>query len=102
MKIITTDETERFISGLDPKVEAKARKRIHLLQEYGHILRMPHSRYIMPNIFELRTIGKDNVRLIYTFRDNMAIIFHAYMKKTEEISGHEMNIIKQKFNSLHL
>ena len=96
------EEAEFIIRSLEPRARAKARGRIKLLGDHGHILRMPYSRYIIPEIFELRIVGKDNIRLIYTFKSDVAIIFHAFVKKTEGISLHEMHIIKQKFNSLRL
>ena len=91
-----------FINDLDAKASIKVKKRLALLRDYGHLIRMPHSRYIAPGIFELRMIGKDNIRLIYTFKNDTTIIFHAYVKKTEEITNQEMAIIKQKFTLLQL
>jgi phage-related protein len=73
-----------------------------MLEEFGHTIRMPYSRYVLPGIFELRTMGRDNVRLIYTFKNNEAIVFHAFLKKTESMTFYEISIIKQKFNGLPL
>jgi phage-related protein len=102
MKVIPTTEVISFIDSLELKVRGKIRKRFIMLEEFGHMIRMPYSRYILPGIFELRTMGKDNVRLIYTFKDNEAIVFHVFLEKTESMTFHEISIIKQKFNNLHL
>ncbi len=102
MEIRLTKETGNFIRGLDIRVQAKIEQRLILLEMFGHRIRMPHSRCILPGIFELRMVGKDNIRLIYTFDHGEAIVFHAFVKKTEEISGYEMGIIRQKYNRLHL
>ena len=101
MKVIFTEKTSNFIKTLDPKVQAKIRRRTLVLIEFGHMLRMPYSRYISPGIFELRTVGKDNIRLIYTFHDDVALVFYAFIKKTESINSKEMNTIKLLYNQLH-
>ena len=102
MQVIIINEVDDFINGLDLKANTKVKKRLALLRDYGHLIRMPHSKYIAPGIFELRMVGRDNIRLIYTFKNDAAVLFHAYVKKTEEITNQEMAIIKQKFTLLQL
>jgi phage-related protein len=102
MQVMPTTEVDAFIEACDKRIRAKISKRFLMLEMFGHLLRMPYSRYVLPGVFELRTTGKDNVRLVYTFINNEAVIFHAFMKKTETISAHEMSIVKQKFKDLHL
>ena len=84
MKVITMEEAEFIIRSLEPRARAKARGRIKLLGDHGHILRMPYSRYIIPEIFELRIVGKDNIRLIYTFKSEKRSFFMHLSKKLKE------------------
>ncbi len=102
MKVILTPETVKFIQGLDLIANTKVKRRIAVLREFGYMIRMPASKNILPGIFELRTVGKDNIRLVFMFRNDAAVVFHAFVKKTEQISAKEMNLIRQKFNLLHL
>jgi phage-related protein len=102
MQVMPTTEVDAFIETCEKRVRSKISRRFLMLEMFGHLLRMPYSRYVLPGVFELRTTGKDNVRLVYTFINNEAVVFHAFIKKTEEINAHEMNIIKQRFKDLHL
>ncbi|HEY9583720.1 MAG TPA: type II toxin-antitoxin system RelE/ParE family toxin [Candidatus Paceibacterota bacterium] len=102
MKVIILDETNEFILNIDEIDRSRSRKYIGLLEDFGHLLRMPYSKNILPYIFELRVGGIHNIRLVYTFYKNFAIIFYAFMKKTEQIGVKEMNTIKTKYNSLQI
>ncbi len=61
---------------------------------------MPFSRLILRGVFELRVGGIHNIRLIYTYREGCAIIFHFFMKKTERIETSELRIICTKYANL--
>jgi phage-related protein len=103
MKVIIVDKVEDFLDSLDAETRASSRRLIEMLREFGSMLRMPYSKNIMPEIFELRVIGQQNVRLIFTYLYNdTAIIFHAFIKKTEQIRLKEIKLIRTKFNNLPL
>lgn len=102
MKVILTKEAEIFVLSLDEDHNSRSQKYIRLLTDFGSLIRMPYSKNILPGIFELRVGGKQNIRLIYTFFNDSAIIFYGFMKKTEAIELHEMNAIKIRFNNLHV
>lgn len=59
---------------------------IRLLEERGQDLRMPLSRPMGDGIFELRVVGAVHVRLLYFFHEGEAMVIHAFIKKTEQIS----------------
>ncbi len=102
MKVMPTEEVDAFIETCEKRVRAKISRRFLMLEKFGPMIRMPYSRYILPGVFELRTTGKDNVRLVYAFINDKAVVFYAFIKKTEEISAHEIGLIKQKLKNLHL
>jgi phage-related protein len=102
MKVIQSEYVKGFIENLQNKTKSRVRKNIDILINYGHMIRMPFSKNILPKIFELRIIGQENIRLIYTFHNDMAIIFHVFIKKTEQIDTREVNIIKDKYKALQL
>ncbi len=102
MQVTPTTEVDAFIETCEKRVRAKISRRFLMLEKFGPMIRMPYSRYILPGVFELRTTGKDNVRLVYTFINNEAVVFHAFMKKTEEITAQEMGTIRQRLKNLHL
>ncbi|MFA6295554.1 MAG: type II toxin-antitoxin system RelE/ParE family toxin [Candidatus Paceibacterota bacterium] len=102
MKVILTEDVEDFIRSLDIKGESRARMYLLMLQRFGNLLRMPYSRNLLPGIFELRVTGENNLRLIYVFIKDSAIVFHVFSKKTQKTGNKEMKLIKNKFRYLQL
>lgn len=102
MQVIILDEVEKFLKGLDKRSRNKCRDYIKYLMHSGYQLRPPFSKNIMINIFELRIKSANNIRLIYSFHNNMAIIFHVFMKKTNRIENQDILIIREKYRSLQI
>lgn len=102
MEIIILEEVYNFLISVEKENRTRADRYIRILRDAGHLIRMPYSKPILPNIFELRVGGIHNIRLIYTFNNNLIIIFYGFMKKTEQISSQEINTIKIKFNNLQI
>jgi len=102
MQVIITEEVRHFLLSVEKTAYAKIEKQIELLRIFGYMIRMPYSRFVLPGIFELRIIGKTNLRLMYTFHSGSAIVFCAFVKKTNEISEKDMHRIKIKFRDLQL
>lgn len=100
MRVIILEEVKNFILDLDKKDRARCTIYKDLVQTAGYSLRMPYSKNILPNIFELRVGGSKNIRLIYCYTGDLVCIFYAFTKKTEKIEIKEMNIIRQKYKNL--
>jgi phage-related protein len=84
MQIILLDEVNIFLeSVLNEREIAKTIHVIELLEEFGKTLGLPHSRYMDDGILELRIRGKREIRLLYCFYKNKAIVLHAFIKKTQ-------------------
>ncbi len=56
--------------SLQESSAAKAFKLIRLLRTFGNQLRMPYSKQILSNLFELRARGGQEIRIFYCFRKN--------------------------------
>ena len=65
-------------------------KTINLLEEFGERLRMPHSKYIRSNLFELRVRGKQEIRIFYCFGKNGAYLLHGFIKKSQNTPNREI------------
>jgi len=101
MEIILLDsEVEKFINSLDKITRAKTLRSLKLLEKFSYDLRMPHSKKILENIFELRIQGKIKIRLFYIFKNNYMIITHGFIKKTLKIPEKELEITKNKIKNL--
>ena len=101
VKIVFFDgEVEKFIRSLEKQTIAKVLRAIDLLEQFGHELTMPHSKKIGPRLFELRARGVQEVRVIYTFFQNSAILLSGFIKKTERISLKDLERAFSKLKEL--
>lgn len=71
-----------------------------MLQERGHKLRMPHSKSIGYGLFELRVMSNPQIRVIFGFHENKAVIVHIFFKKTMQIPRHEMKYAVRMWKSI--
>ncbi len=96
------EEVQNFMDNLGDGAVGRCRGYFDLLKKYGYNIRMPYSKNILPGIFELRVGGVHNIRLIYIFSHEAAIIFHGFEKKTEKITRRELDLIKIKYKWLQI
>lgn len=100
--IIVSPEVKQFINQLQKPAVIKCWRMIDLLERFEHNLAMPHSKMIDHNLLELRVRGKQEIRLIYTFRQVNIIVFYCFIKKSQKIPLHELMNIHKKLNQLAL
>ncbi len=101
MEIKFFDDTlEKFISELEKPSIAKVLRTIDLLESFGQQLGMPHSKKVDKGLFELRIRGKQEVRVLYAFHDNQAVLLHGFVKKSQKIAKKELNTANQKLVAL--
>ncbi len=98
--IFFNDKIEIFLTKLEKPTIAKVLRTIELLERFGNQLGMPHSKNINQKLFELRIRGKQEIRLIYTFYGNKAVILHGFFKKSQKISIKELLVAQQRFSVL--
>ena len=101
MEVIFFDEgIEALLTKLEKPTIAKILRTIDLLERFGNQLGMPHSKNIGRKLFELRIRGRQEIRLIYTFHNNKAMILHGFIKKSQKITRKELELIQQKLSAL--
>lgn len=88
--VIFNSKLEGFIRGLEKPTIAKALRMIDLLEKFAHRLGMPHSRAVGHGIFELRIRGVQEVRILYTFRNDRIVLLHGYIKKSTSMPAKEL------------
>jgi len=88
---------EEFIKSLDKATISKFTHEVDLLEKHGPFLKMPHSKKITRDLYELRIRGKQEVRIIYGFKENEIYLLHAFLKKTQQIPSKEIKIAEQRF-----
>ncbi len=83
-----------FLDSLEKQAAAKVIRLISQIKEYGILSILPHTKKLagLP-IWEIRILGKDNIRVLYVTRHEHAIIIlHGFMKKTRETPQKELAI----------
>ena len=90
---------EKFIKA--QKVhEARIARSISLLESFGHQLRMPDSRSLGNNLFELRIDDVPQIRLFYSFKYNCAFILHGFTKKSQKTPRRELQTALERKSRL--
>ncbi len=66
-----------------------------MLENQGHLICMPASKSLGNGLFELRAVGKEQVRIIYCFHKGRAYLLRGFIKKSWKI--HRVDIEMAKF-----
>ena len=96
IEFFATPDGERpamdFLEGLSPKMQAKMLDKIRYLHELGPALRLPHSRHLEDEIYELRAQAEGNIsRILYFFViGDKAVLTHGFVKKTQHTPQKEI------------
>lgn len=91
---------EKLLSSLEKSTLAKVLRTVDLLEIFGSELGMPHSKKIIGGIFELRVRGRQEVRILYAFHRNQAVLLHGFVKKTAKMSLKELETAVKKLENL--
>jgi len=90
MEVVLVRVVQDFILSLDKATLAKTLRIIDLLEKFGYALGMPHSKKILPKLFELRITGDKEIRIFYTLKSGNACLLHGFVKKTQKIPSNEI------------
>lgn len=99
-KIFLNKGAEDLIRSLEKSTIAKVVRVIDLLEKFSYRLGLPHAKKIGTNLFELRVRGQQEVRLFYTFKKEIIIVLHGFIKKSEAIPKKEIEQANRKLKDL--
>lgn len=91
---------EEFIISRSPQVKGKVAHLINLLETHGNILGMPHSKQLTKGLYELRIRGKEEIRILYCFKDKNIYLLHTFKKQTQKTPGKEIEIAVKRIKIL--
>ncbi len=83
---------EEFVISKSPQTKAKIAHLINLLENHGNILGMPHSKQLTQGLYELRIRGKEEIRILYCFKDKNIYLLHGYKKQTQKTPSREIQV----------
>jgi phage-related protein len=81
---------EDFIREQDKVTYSKILSLIILLRDNGPFLKSPQAKKIQSNLYELRTKGRNSVRIFYTFSKETYYLLHAFKKKSQKTPAREL------------
>lgn len=89
-----------FLHTLDDATFDKATRLIDLLRQYGLQITPPYSKRINKRISELRTMGKNQIRMLYCYKFDKFVLLHAFKKKTNKLPTKELKLAESRFDNL--
>jgi phage-related protein len=89
-----------FIHQLPNDPFHKFMRSLDLLAVRGYELRMPHSKSIGNELFELRVPSRPPIRAIFGFHEDRALIIHIFFKKTMRIPRSEIDYAVRLWKSI--
>jgi len=86
------------IGGWPVGILADYARMLELLMEFGPSLRMPHSRSLGGELFELRPRGHEGIgRALYCFViGRRVVVLHAFVKKTQRTPMRELKLARRR------
>ncbi|MBM3205607.1 type II toxin-antitoxin system RelE/ParE family toxin [Candidatus Shapirobacteria bacterium] len=92
----------RFIDSCAKKQQIKILRILKHLEEYGLGGVIPHLKKLSGTPFwEIRILGKDNIRIIYVVEaKKMIVLLHGFFKKTPKTLKKEIEICYQRYKEL--
>ena len=100
MEVLQMPNVTKFLRSLPGFLEARVKRTILRLREYGNLIRFPHSKPIGNGLFELRVVGATHVRIIYFFHGNKVILVHGFIKKRQKLAQRDIEFaldMRQKY-----
>lgn len=88
--VLRVDEFGKFIDKLDKDSKARLVRDIDFLKENGSSLKMPFAKKIDKKLWELRTSGKQKVRIIYSIVGTQIYVVNWFIKKTQKTPIREL------------
>lgn len=91
-----------FLNSLTQKQKAKILRIIQNIEVYGLNSVIPHLKKLSGTPFwEIRILGKDNIRVIYIVPNKVSItLLHGFEKKTQKTSSKDLSIATKRYEMI--
>jgi phage-related protein len=91
---------EEFIKSLDEKAQNKIARTFDHVEEFGGALGQPHMKKLTgTNLWELRILGSDSVRIFYiTMTGKIFLLLHGFKKKAQKTPRKEIIIAEKRLD----
>ena len=93
-------DIRKFLERLDDATYAEAFRLIDMLALQEYLVGMPHGKKIERDIYELRIISRQSVRIFYTFQDGKIVLLHVVSKKSQRLHRQDVETARKRLQSL--
>lgn len=95
---------KQFIDSLSAKQRAKISRIFQYIEDFGLESVRPHLKKLTGTpLWEVRILGKDNIRILYIILTQESIlVLHGFLKKTQKTPQKELDIALNRFNDWKL
>lgn len=89
-----------FVFELNDKQRAKVIRDLNQLEEFGIGYHIPDTKKLSGTpLWELRILGRDNIRVIYVLRiGKIILLLHGFIKKKQKTPVKEINIALKRLD----
>ena len=93
------NSVKEFVDSLEEKQQAKILRIFQLVEEYGLRAVSPHLKKVTGTpLWEIRTLGKDNIRILYIVPEKNAVLaLHGFIKKKQKTPRKELDIAFNRY-----
>lgn len=95
-----TRPVTEFIKKQQPQTIAKITHLIDLMEIHGSLLGMPHAKKLKTDLYELRVRGREEIRIIYGFKEKAIYLLHGFKKQKQKTPQKEIDTARQRYLSL--
>lgn len=94
-------EIESFLDELSDKQRVKVLRQISYLVEFGLTISNPGLKKVSSTVFwEVRILGKDNIRLVCVEVKKVIFVLHVFFKKKQKIPNRELKTATNRYKML--
>jgi phage-related protein len=97
MKVVVLAAAQKFMDSLDSSERSVASDLITLLEQYGHLLKMPVAKPIGKGLWKLRAKKHPAIRLLYGFNNEAAIVVLGLKKQHPALLSRELSYAQRIF-----
>jgi len=95
------DRIKEFVMKSTKNQKAKISRQIEHLETYGISSKNPALKKLSgTNIWEMRSLGKDNIRIFCAPYEDGIVLLHIVIKKSQKTSQKDLNIALSRYSEL--
>lgn len=93
---------KEFIDQCPTQQQVKILRILQYLQEFGPTSAIPNSKKLKGTpLWELRILGKDNIRIIYApLGKNKVVVLHIFLKKKRKTPRKEIELAFRRYKNI--